>query len=645
MIDELKGWISGATATACRAMMILACLTLVWGVAAVAMVVPAVAWCALALLAWWRLRRPGAVSDSYGTARTASVSDMENGGLLSDSGLILGRCQVERPPLAAGIAALFSPRTGSDIACRSFLAAGFGGRWLGDRLMRVKDYVHLVTCSPPGGGKAIAAMIPALLSHRGNCVVVDPKGELYAATAEHRRRAFGHKIFRLDPFDPRRLGPGDCLNPLDFISDKDEFLDSCRDLADMLVIREDDEKDPHWNESACSVLCAFIAFVAGCEHDPERRHLGTVRALVSSRAKYASAIEAMQQSDDCQGVIRRLGEELTWHVDEELASVQSTVSRHSNFMDSPAVARNLASTSFDPMILRTGRATVYLILPAARLQSLSRLQRLWIGCIMRRVTSGVPTEKNPVLWLLDEYAHVGRMQAVEDAVTLMRGMGMRLWFVFQSLNQIKTCFGEKAATVIDAVATRQYFGITSYETAEEISKRIGDATVAIETGGFTEQWQRSTGVSKEPQPGSHSRSTTLNRSEVARKLLFPDEVLRLHPDVCLVFHKHLPVCIGTLCKWFEAPEFKNGGTGRSQRLGVAAAVLAAFLLVAAGAGARFAQGVASMPPDGGRSVPAVYRRQSSGKIKRQGGARPALYRPAPRYGAGGYWINTGSSVR
>ncbi len=63
---------------------------------------------------------------------------------------------------------------------------------------------------------------------------------------------------------------------------------------------------------------------------------------------------------------------------------------------------------------------------------------------MRVITRGKPTEKNPVLWLLDEMAHIGQMRAIEDAVTLMRGMGMRLWFFFQSLDQLKTCFGDKA---------------------------------------------------------------------------------------------------------------------------------------------------------------------------------------------------------
>ena len=71
----------------------------------------------------------------------------------------------------------------------------------------------------------------------------------------------------------------------------------------------------------------------------------------------------------------------------------------------------------------------------------------------------MPTEKNPVLFLVDEAAHIGKMQALEDAVTLMRGMGIRLWLFFQSIEQLKKCFGDNAGTVLDNLATQQYFSI------------------------------------------------------------------------------------------------------------------------------------------------------------------------------------------
>ena len=67
--------------------------------------------------------------------------------------------------------------------------------------------------------------------------------------------------------------------------------------------------------------------------------------------------------------------------------------------------------------------TVYLIVPGDKMVVWAALQRLWLGCLLRIITRGVPTEKNPVLFLVDECAHIGKMQALEDAVTLHA----RLW--------------------------------------------------------------------------------------------------------------------------------------------------------------------------------------------------------------------------
>ncbi len=216
------------------------------------------------------------------------------------------------------------------------------------------------------------------------------------------------------------------------------------------------EPEPYWNDSARAVLTAFIAYVCACEKNPEKRNLDTVRELLASRHKYARAIECMQQVESHGGVIRRLGGMMTWHVDRELGSVLSNVQRHMEALDSPVMKRNMAASSFHPRRLRTGQATIYLILEGDKLETLAPVMRMWIGVILRTITQGPPTEKNPVLFFLDEAAHIGKIRILENAVTLMRGMGIRLWFIFQSLHQLQECYGDKAKVILDNIDTQQY---------------------------------------------------------------------------------------------------------------------------------------------------------------------------------------------
>ncbi len=574
---------SALWALLCRIVLTLSCALLGYGLVLTGQRYPVVIWLILAGMTWRIIKRGGFFSSAFGSARTASMGELIKRGWFSSRGVILGASLPDSPPKLKALLGLINPATPSAIACRAFLAAFVSSSWLEGRMLRVRDPVHLASIAPAGAGKSRRVLIPNLLANRQNCVMIDPKGELFMATAKHRKRKFKHAIIRLDPFG--LCGPGgDTLNALDFITmSAPDGVDQCGDLANVLVVRQGSEKEPHWNDRAESSLKAFIAFVSALETDRSRCHLGLVRELLTSRGSYERAIDVMQHSDACQGILRQLGGQLTWSIGEEQASVQSTVMRHTDFLSSPAIIENVRSSSFDPMILRTGRATVYLILPHDRLSSLAALQRYWISTIMRRITRGAPTEKNEVFWLLDEVAHIGHMQIIEDAVTLMRGMGMRLWFFVQSLDQFRTCYGEKAQVVLDNIGTQQYFGITSFATAEEVSKRIGDTTTASRSINRTKGDSQPTGGGGRdgPSPGSRSTSHSDTSSEIGRRLLKPEEILVLPEYITLIFHKNMRCIVGRLLPDFtQMPEFRWGGTGRQGGLGIIGGLAACVTLVA-----------------------------------------------------------------
>src|SRR5580693_8533218 len=59
---------------------------------------------------------------------------------------------------------------------------------------------HLMTFAPTGTGKTSGPVICNALTHPGQLIVVDIKGEIYKATAE-TRRAMGQKVHVLDFHD------------------------------------------------------------------------------------------------------------------------------------------------------------------------------------------------------------------------------------------------------------------------------------------------------------------------------------------------------------------------------------------------------------------------------------------------------------
>jgi type IV secretion system protein VirD4 len=516
---------------------------------------PIVALLLFAAIAWGQ-RSSWRSSGAYGTAHWARLTDLWRAGTLGGSGWIMGRANLADPPSRSfGLRCLLSPSVSAKMACKLFFASI---RRTTDRsLIRISDCIHAITIAPAGAGKSVAVLIPNLLSYAFSCVVVDPKGELFEATAEHRRTVLGHRIFRFDPFALKGpISSSATMNPLDFIDPSSEtMIDDVRDLADSLVIQKGTETDPHWNQWTIIVLAAFMAFVCGCEADSTRRHLGLVRDIVASRPVYKDVLKTMRTVSGFGGVIAKLGQGMTWLIDREEGSVMSSVQRHSSWMDSPPVTRSLASTTFDPMLLRTGKVTVYLILPHDKLTTLAPLLRLWLSTILRVITKGEASEKSPVLFLIDEAANIGKVPALLEAVTLLRGYGIRIWLFFQSLEQLKTTYGPDASVILDNMGTQQYFGINSYQTAEELSKRLGNETILVksENGGGSESRPTGSG-GKDSGGGSKSSSWGWSTSEITRPLMRPEEILTLS-GIAIIFHKSWPPIAASLVRYFEAPEF------------------------------------------------------------------------------------------
>ena len=172
-------------------------------------------------------RKQSSQLTAYGTARWADESD-----LVASKGLLLGRLSVQKKSFSK----IFDRRVKSLVACLSF----WGERT--NPLVRINP-VHTAIFAPTGAGKGVSFVIPHLLTCRESTVIVDPKGENALMTALVREKS-GQKLVLLDPFQMVIEKP-DSLNPLDFIrADSPLALDDCRDLANALVIRTGQEREP-----------------------------------------------------------------------------------------------------------------------------------------------------------------------------------------------------------------------------------------------------------------------------------------------------------------------------------------------------------------------------------------------------------------
>jgi type IV secretion system protein VirD4 len=202
--------------------------------------------------------------------------------------------------------------------------------------------------------------------------------------------------------------------------------------------------------------------------------------------------------------------------------------------------------------------TIYLVLPADRLNAFGRWMRLLIQQAITVNARNIEVKpKNPILFILDEFAAIGRLSMIEQAYGLMAGFGMQLWAIVQDFNQLERIYDKGWQSFVANAGMINYFGSTDKMTAEYFSSLCGETTV----------WNISTALSQaigsSSGGGGGSTSTTDTDTDThavsQRKLAYPDELMRLHKDKQIVFVENMHPIRATKERWFEDAELEPLG--------------------------------------------------------------------------------------
>jgi len=528
-----------------RRLLIATVLLFGYCVVLVALLIPW-GWAALAIGLVIVLRKKRHQLWGHGTARWADIDDVRH--MLDGNGLIIGQIE-DTTGLLAAIKGLFDASVSDGLAVERFLQ---NRRKPLRKLLRLNRAVHTAAFIPTGGGKGVSLVTPYLLTCPESMIVLDYKGENARITLDARLK-MQNSIVLLDPFRCVTQTP-DTFNALDFLDPNSPLvIDECRALASALVITTGQEKEPHWNQSAETWITGMIATVVAFA-EPKDRNLQAVRDLLTDTKKMEAAIQLMCGSTVWGGLLARLGHQLTHYKDKELSSTLTTINRHLRFLDTPAIFDSTRSSSFNPALLRDGKMTCYLIIPPEHRTANTALLRLWIVSLLRAVVRGGLQEERKVHVILDEAASLGHMEVIDDAVDKFRGYGIRLFFLFQSLGQLKKSFPDGQDQVLLSNVTQIFAGVNDNETAKYVSERLGKETIVVTSGGTGTSSQTSHQQGQGGGSSSYSSGTSSNDNwqQSGRELLQPNEVMSLSDRIAIVFTPNCPPIWTTLVRYYEA---------------------------------------------------------------------------------------------
>ncbi len=389
---------------------------------------------------------------------------------------------------------------------------------LEEHYLRYANDGHLLTVAATRSGKGVGTVIPNLLDYEHSIVVTDPKGENYRATADYRADTLGHVTVPLDPFRlaGKQTSPHWAFNPMDLVNlDSSDYVETAMMLADMMIGRERGGDSSHWQLEARALLFTYILHVATSEPEDLRTLIRVRELLTEDPDAMKSTLAVMLNSETPQ--VKEGAGRILQKADRERSSVYSTAQSYTHFLTSPRMQDVLEKTTFDLSALTKGKLNVYLILPREYLSAYAAWMRLMIACSYCMCTrQAIPKKVGRVLFLLDEFANLGYIGPIKEAVSLGAGYGITLWFILQDLAQLRRTYRDEWESFVANCDVIQAFAIQDPFTGGVISRMLGEMTI----------WQRRLNKTSKREGGR----LTAGYSEESRPLLKPDELRRLHPD-------------------------------------------------------------------------------------------------------------------
>jgi type IV secretion system protein VirD4 len=410
--------------------------------------------------------------------------------------------------------------------------------YIGDR--------HLLTVAPNRTGKGSCTIIPNILMDVSHSIIcIDPKGQNAAVTARTRRSG-GRPVYCLNPFGEHTGAPWNLpmhgFNPLAAMSIDDPNVEAdVASLAEALLVTES-QTQPYFENSARDLIAVLIHHALATK--------GKAATLLDMRAWLSQPLEAsygdpsllstiVDMSNSKHTFIREMSARFLSN-SKSVAEVVQSATNQTNFLSHRAIAACLSGNDFQMVDFKNRIATLYVILPERYLDAYSRFLRLVVVSALNGLRSRPGGTKT--LIMMDEFARLGQLKAVEQAVGSSAGFNVQLWPFVQDLNQLQHLYPKRWDSFIANAGVVQWFTPNDKTTADYLCGRIGKTTVLSTAINRSSTLGEGTGRGGPSMSGSKSSSS--NETETAVDFLSPQDLYNMPRDVQLLTMAELkyPVC-------------------------------------------------------------------------------------------------------
>ncbi len=400
-------------------------------------------------------------------------------------------------------------------------------------------FQHALLFAPTGSGKGVGFVIPNLLFWQHSIVVHDIKLENYMISSGWREKQ-GQKVYVWEPSNPD--GITHCYNPLDWISSKPgQMVDDVQKIANLVMPERD-----MWNNEARSLFLGVVLYLIA-DSSKVCSFGEVVRTMRNDDVTYNLAIVLDTLGDVIHPVAYMNITAFLQKADKERSGVISTMNSSLELWANPLIDCATASSDFNIMEIKKVKTTIYVGLTPDNINRLQRLMQVFYQQATEFLSRKIPNineEPYGVMFLMDEFPTLGKMEQFKFGIAYFRGYRVRLFLIVQDTQQLKGIYQDSGMNSFLSNSTfRITFAANNYETANLISQLCGNKTV--ENASYSKPIFFDLNIS----------TRTKNISKVQRALLLPQEVIQLPEDDQIILIESFPPIRSKKIRYFKERNF------------------------------------------------------------------------------------------
>lgn len=414
---------------------------------------------------------------------------------------------------------------------------------------------HTLLIGSTGSGKSRRVILPSIAvigsARKESLVISDPKGELYAYTADWLRSQ-GYRIIRYDLREPSR---GNRYNPIGPVVQalaegrRDQASAMAWDIAHLLAGASADAQasggDKFWTDTAESLISALILAISqgqppGQPRPPEddapwtwataeQQHMSSVYSTLLAGGGNGLRLDDLFGQFPLSHPARQAYGPVALSQDKTRSGILTTAISALRLFADQSIAWLTATSDHNPADAGTRLTATFLVIPDDR-STMYPLATLYIQQMLQNLTRVADAHGGklpvPVVFLLDEFGNLPQIRDFDKVVTVSRGRGIRLCLAVQDTQQLQRHYRNADATIKGNLSTWLYLSTADNTTADEISRKMGDYTTTVQNLSVP----RVTWWTSSATVGTASTTHSLQR----RPLLTAEEILRWPKGQALV---------------------------------------------------------------------------------------------------------------